>query len=363
MRRLAYPVTVSSSAPIPETDRLDITKMEGNAWQVVTERGSFKPGDRAIYFEIDSALPIDDSRYDFLKERCLRSWCDKHGRKLKQAIRIRTIKLRGVLSQGLLMPINLFEEARWRKDGEDCTEILRVQHYDDIAEEMAAILDTRTAPGTCKRHGNFPAFVPKSDEERIQNLADYPMRYRDTLFEVTVKDDGCSATYIYSPSNSPEHPFLVCSRNFIIEEDMESIYWRMERKYDIEGKLKHIFDLYGEELAMQGEITGPGVNGNHDMLTEHRFRVFRMFDIGRQETVGTEECVLYCKMIDIPHVPVLHEKFPLFRECPTIEDVLKYAEGKTENGNEREGLVFKEVGTAKPVHFKAVSNRYLLMLK
>ena len=104
MRKLVSIVTIATAEPIADSDRLDVVTMKGKGWRVVTGRGEFKPGDTAVYFEIDSALPADDERYAFLRDRCLRSWTDKHGRVLMQAIRIRTVKMRGVISQGLVMP-------------------------------------------------------------------------------------------------------------------------------------------------------------------------------------------------------------------------------------------------------------------
>ena len=94
MRKLASIVNIATAAPIPETDRLDVVTLNGKAWRIVTGRNEFRPGDRAVYFEIDSALPVDDERYAFLHDRSLRSWSDKHGKTIKQAVRIRTVKLR-----------------------------------------------------------------------------------------------------------------------------------------------------------------------------------------------------------------------------------------------------------------------------
>ena len=94
MRKLASVVAIATAEPIPDTDGLDVVTMEGKGWRVVTSRGEFSPGDRAVYFEIDSALPADDDRYAFLHARCLKAWRDKHGKVLAQAVRIRTIRLR-----------------------------------------------------------------------------------------------------------------------------------------------------------------------------------------------------------------------------------------------------------------------------
>lgn len=359
MRKLASVVTIATSEHIPDADSLDVVTMTGKGWRVVTSRGEFAPGDLAVYFEIDSALPPDDERYGFLHERCLKSWRNKHGKVMRQAVRIRTVRLRGVISQGLVMPLAKFPELAGAAVGDDVTEALRVGHYDELAEEMAAALDTRMRPGSGRRSGNFPFYVPKTDEERIQNLADWPDTLKGVLWEVTEKADGSSATYVWSPSNSPEEPFLVCSRNFRLKRDEGSAWWAMADKYGIEERLREL----GRELAIQGELVGPGVNGNRDLRTEYDLLVFRVWDITNQRYLPTDERFELCGRLGLRHVKVISPAMDVFTELPTVDDVLRFAEGVTDRGNEREGLVFKEVGTPYPRSFKAVSNRYLLKIK
>lgn len=359
MRKLASVVAIATAEPIPDTDGLDVVTMEGKGWRVVTSRGEFSPGDRAVYFEIDSALPADDDRYAFLHARCLKAWRDKHGKVLAQAVRIRTIRLRGVISQGLVMPIDRFPELSGASLGDDVTETLRVGHYDELSEQMAAILDTRMRPGTGRRQGAFPSCVPKTDEERIQNLADWPDTLKGVLWEVTEKADGSSATYVWSPSNYPETPFMVCSRNFRLSRDEGSAWWAMADRYGIEDKMRAL----GRELAIQGELVGPGVNGNRDLRSEYDLLVFRIWDIDGQCYLPTDERVRLCEELGLKHVKVISPAMDVFTELPTVDDVLRFAEGVTDRGNEREGLVFKEVGTTHPRSFKAVSNRYLLKIR
>ena len=358
MRKLASIVTISKVRQIPDADKLDVVEMEGKAWRVVTARGDFKPGDQAVYFEIDSALPADDPRYGFLRERCLKSFRDKHGRVLKEVLRIRTLKLRGVISQGLLMPIGLFPELAAIMNGYDEDEILHVEHFDEIAEQMRAALDTR-CKSTGRREGNFPAWIPKTDEERIQNLADWCQDKRGVRFEVTEKNDGSSMTAFFAPSMRPEQPFGVCSRNFELKRDEENVWWQTALKYGLEAKLRET----GREIAVQGELVGPGVNGNRDLYTEHEFHVFRIWGIASGCYVPSGERVELCKAMGLPHVKVIDPAMDVFTELPTVDDILLFAEGTTDRGNEREGLVFKEADSKWPCSFKAVSSRYLLKIK
>ena len=109
-RKLASIVRIASVSPIPDADRLEVVEMEGKGWRVVTAKGEFHPGDLAVYFEIDSYLPPDDERYAFLRERCLRKFVSKGGSILREGLRIKTVKLRGVVSQGLVMPVAKFPE-------------------------------------------------------------------------------------------------------------------------------------------------------------------------------------------------------------------------------------------------------------
>lgn len=359
MRKLVSIVTIATAEPIADSDRLDMVTMKGKGWRVVTGRGEFKPGDTAVYFEIDSALPADDERYAFLRDRCLRSWTDKHGRVLMQAIRIRTVKMRGVISQGLVMPVSLFPELAAIMNGEDEDDILRVRHFDDIDAEMRAALDTSRPQGFGRREGNFPSWIPKTDEERIQNLADWPDTLKGILWEVTEKADGSSMTVFWAPSMRPDRPFGVCSRNFELERDETNAWWEAAAKYGIEGKLAAL----GREIAVQGELVGPGMNGNRDLLPEREFRVFRIWDIANGRYLGSTERRELCACLGLPHVKVIAPAMDVFSELPTVDAVLKFAEGATDRGHEREGLVFKEADNAFPRSFKAVSNRYLLKLK
>ena len=188
---------------IPWSDTLSVASMQGKGWQVVIGRDSLKPGDRAVYFEIDSALPPTDARFDFLKEKCLKTW-SFNGEVLKQTIRIKTMKIRGVVSQGLLMPLIEFPELATLPDGEDVSARLGVEHYDEVAAPFRAFDGTLRVSGDAL--GEFPELIPKTDEERIQNLTDCFETMKGKLFEVTSKDDGCSMTVYFSPSHFPDAP-------------------------------------------------------------------------------------------------------------------------------------------------------------
>lgn len=360
MRRLATIRLVDEVFPIENADRLEQVAIGG--WRVVVGKGEFKKGDKVVYFEIDSALPVDDNRYEFLKERCLKRWMN-HGELILETIRIKSIKLRGVISQGLVMPFELFPELAFNFDvGDDVTEALGVEHYDELSEKCGRIQGVCKIAGNAK--GNFPThLLDKSDEERIQNLSEYfDGRFEEEEFEVTEKFDGSSATYIYAPKIRPEDPFYVCSRNFELKEEEGNLYWDIAKKYDIFNKMKSFYEETGEEIAIQGEIVGPGVNKNRDQYTEHEFRIFRVVDVGTRECLVPEEAYLAAYLMKLPYVKIIINRVKAFKELKTMEGFLEFVKGKTDRGHEREGMVFKSNENGK-IHFKVINNDYLLKEK
>lgn len=361
MRKLASIVEIASCDPIPDTERLSVAIMKGKGWRVVTGRDEFVPGDRAVYFEIDSYLPPEDERYAFLRERCLRKFVSKSGSVLRRGIRIKTAKLRGVVSQGLLMPVATFPEANGMEVGSDLTDLLKVDHYDEVKEQLQPAMGN---PLNADAMGAFPSYIPKSDEERLQGLTEYFTSLKGRRFEITAKDDGSSATIFFSPTIDPEDPFGVCSRNLRLKRPLEestvSAFWRVAVKYNIETKLKKVFEESRLEIALQGELVGPGINADRDRYADYEFHVFRIWDVCAQCFMKPRDRVEFCAKFEIPHVQVLHEDFPFFDEITTMDAALKFAEGKTLRGNEREGVVLKASDGVDDTHFKIVSNRYLL---
>lgn len=131
----------------------------------------------------------------------------------------------------------------------------------------------------------------------------------------------------------------------------------------LKEKLEKFFDFTGREIALQGELVGPGMNGNRDNYEDLEFHVFRIWNIDEQNYMTTEQRYDFCRQFDVQHVKVLHKNMTVFDTFGSVEDVLLFAEGLTDRGNEREGLVFKEANTSTPRSFKAVSNKYLLKQK
>lgn len=385
-RKLASIVRISKVSPIENADRLEVAEMEGKGWKVVIQKGEFMVGDEAVYFEIDSFLNPDDERYAFLRERCLRKFVSKSGSVLRQGLKIKTIKLRGVISQGLLMPIDKFPELLDRfvdfkgerllrydpeKEGYDCpctpligadvTKLLNVEHYDEVREQLQPAMGN---PISADALGKFPSdFIPKTDEERIQNLGDWFQTLKGRRWQVSCKHDGTSCTIAFSPTIDSDNPNIVCSRNLRLKREAADgkipVYWQMAEKYGILDTLAKLFGE-GEEYAVQGEIVGPGINKCRNKETDLKFFCFRIYDIKNQKWVNPKKTVELCTKLNIPHVQIVKDDFAFFDEITTMDDALKFAEGKTLEGNEREGIVCKTVDDKPFASFKVVSNRYLL---
>lgn len=385
-RKLAKVAQIDAVNPIEGADKIEVVTVQG--WHIVVAKGEFKPNDMCVMFEIDSFLPHDDERYAFLAERCMKRICAKDGTELDKGIRIRSVRLRGVVSQGLVIPLDKFPEITDNvidDNGEDylinptsddeemkkqsliganVSDLLKVRHYDEVIE-----LYHEQCVGACgicaEAYAKFPSdFCPRTDEERIQNCVNYFKEMVGRTFEVSEKADGSSCTMMYCPSANPERPFRVCSRNNDLKRETSAgvaLMWRMADKYDVEAKLAAIYQVTGMELAFQGELVGVGIQKNRDKLKENDWLVFRVYDIKKQKFFEPAKRRALCKELGFKHVTVIEENMDVFSRFHTCDEILKFAEGKTANGNEREGVVFKSSDGKSPfVSFKAVSNRYLL---
>lgn len=404
MRKLAYVVDIGSLEPIPNSNNIEVAIPKGHGWKIVVQKGEFQIGDLAVMFEIDSFLDPNDERYAFLRDRCLRRFVSKSGNVLREGLKIKTIKLRGVISQGLLMPIDKFPEItsrimerkfltctkdEWQNEldkictesnepldvvpyakenyiveliGANVTKLLNVEHYDEVKEQLHPVMGN---PICADAMGRFPTdYVPKTDEERIQNLGDWFEKMKGRVWQVSCKHDGTSCTIAYSKMIDEENPEVVCSRNLRLKPESADgkvpVYWQMANQYDVLNKLKGLSESVGIEYAVQGEIVGPGINKCKNKEQIYKFLVFRIYDITHQKWVNPVDTVKMCESLGLEHVQIVKSNFAFFDEITTMEEALKFAEGKTAEGNEREGVVLKSIDSNPFASCKIVSNRYLL---
>lgn len=348
-RQLATIRRIAEVRPIEGADAIEAVRVDG--WWVVAKKGEYTVDSLACYLEIDSWVPT-----------ALAPFLTKAGHEPKEfegvkGERLRTVKLRGQVSQGLLLPVSIFENAGKGQsslytEGDDVTEVLGILKYE---KPLAACL-----AGMAK--GNFPTFIPKTDQPRIQNCGrQFEQWKQGTTWEVTEKLDGSSMTVYckttFKDGFVEEQLSGVCSRNLDLKFDEANSFWEAAIKYDLINK---IFST-GRSLAIQGELVGEGIQGNSYKLIGRQFFCFDIWDIDNQCYLLPAERYQLCKDLDIQHVPVLGLGAIAEVIGTTQEFILKQAEGKSEVGSkpEREGLVWKSTDK-HDVSFKAISDKWLL---
>lgn len=340
MRKLATIRRIEALDPIPNADAIELATVDG--WKVVAQKGLYRVGDPVLYLEIDSWVPTELA--PFLSK-------GKEPRVFEgiQGERLRTIKLRGQLSQGLLIPLEI-------KMSGNCLPITRrcVQVGEDVSEELNVVkwekpINAQLA-GVCK--GNFPSLIPKTDQERVQNLnKEIGAAFeKGLLFELTEKLEGSSMT-VYQIKGE----FGVCSRNMDLKETEGNAFWIAARKDGIQEKMAAVDEFW--DFAIQGELIGPGIQGNIYKLKDVEFRVFDVYNIQSGEYLKPEPRRALIERMGLKHVPVITVGKDL--GTGTIDELLGWAEGHSVLGEtEREGIVFKQEDGG--MTFKAISNKYLL---
>ena len=333
-RLLATIRTISEIQPVENADNLEVATVDG--WKVVVVKSEFKAGQPVIYCEIDSILPVRDE-FEFLRKSSHIVLPDG-----TEGFRLRTIKLRGQLSQGLLLPLDTLGNGVQVKPGDDVTATLGITKY----EPMVVV------PADDSIKGLSPHFVPKTDEERIQNLKAEFNVFKDKEFYVSEKLDGTSATFYLR-----NEAFGVCSRNYELKTDSGNTLCQVASKHSIEAKLRSL----GRNIAIQAEVIGPKIQGNQYAINGNACYVFNIYDIDQQSYLKKYEMEKICKDLGLPTCPVVSDG----KHLPaTIDGVLAEADGQSEvnNKKKREGLVFVFDGNnpGERISFKAISNKYLL---
>ena len=336
-RKLATIRVIDAIDPIEGADKIVCATIGG--WKLVTAiDNGFSVGDLVVYLEIDSWVPTELASF-LSKGKEPREFNGVKGE------RLRTIKLRGQVSQGLLLPTSVVtgEDATAYEltEGQDVTEALGIQKWERPMNAQLAGM----------ARGNFPSFIRKTDQERIQNLSRELVKYVEAgyTFEETEKLEGSSMT-VYSN----EGDFGVCSRNLDLKETEGNAFWATANKL----MLREVLNETGRNLAIQGELIGPGIQGNIYGLSEPSFRVFDIFDIDAQEYVTPAERNALCFEYALIEAPLLGTL--TIATVPTMTGLLARAEGKSKLANcEREGVVYKCVENPG-ISFKAISNSYLL---
>lgn len=334
-RALATVRQIARIDPIPGADAIEVATVDG--WKVVVKKGEFAPGDRAVYFEINSFLPVCPE-FEFLRASSYRKLADE-----AEGFRLRTVKLRGQVSQGLLVPVP--EALAGLPRGADVTGRLGVTKFEPpIPAQLAGDVE-----------GVFPThIIPKTDEERIQNLADMFEEYRAAgAWVVREKLDGSSTTFFHRAGD-----FGVCGRNYRIRASEKVTAWRIAQSLGLPERLAALGDY-----AIQGELIGPGVQGNPYKLKAPMVYVFSVYDIAEQKYADDEAMVKLAEAVGLPVVPLRDGATAL---PDSIDAVLEMANAPSLlcPGGRAEGFVFRNYRDGALRHsFKAISNAYLLKQK
>lgn len=359
MRQLATIRTIASTRPIQGADRIEVAQVDG--WECVVKKGEFEVGQQIVYVEVDSVMP-ERPEFEFLRDR---------------KFRVRTIKLRGQVSQGLVLPLDILPAGNY-KLGDDVTELLGVTKYDPQAQQEALLLTKQPKTPTNpvvkflmrfkwyrrlfmkpKRKGGFPDWIVKTDETRIQNLTTLfdIERKKGTLFSVTEKVDGQSATYFLQKISRRKYEFGVCSRNIRLGTPDNSSYWTIARKYDIENVLKKLIGEY-QTIVLQGEICGDGIQGNKYHISGYDFFAFNL--IYPDHKCTTAEIKETLAPFGIKSVPIVEEGKAL---PETIAELVEYSKGKSvvRKEQKREGIVMRNV--QNNISFKVINPDFLLAEK
>ena len=309
MKNLATIQMVKNVRHHPNADALDLVQILG--WQLVTKRDEFKDGDMAIYIVIDTVLP-ERLEFEFLR--------NKH-------FRIKPIRLRGEESAGIAFPISLLAAFGYDlrgpfHEGLDMTDVIGVKHYEKpVPAELAG-----------QAHGTIPGFLIVTDEDNLRTYPDAVPELYGRPYYITRKDDGCSGTFFIKGGE-----FGVCSRRIHLKESESNGFWKMSRKYDIENVIRKAFP--DRDIAVQGEVCGPGIQKNKLGLRELEFHVFNIFDISGRGYLDYKHLVEFCQTYNIPMVTLVNEgnAYP-----HTVEELVKLAnEQKYPTGGPAEGIVIR----------------------
>ena len=383
-RELAYVVKIDNIIPIDGADRVEQAVVGG--WHIMVRKGQFKIGDKAVYFEIDSKVP-EREPYMFL--------ADKH-------FKIKTQKyFKGtVISQGLLMA---FEDFGWAEDKyeigtfltkeleviysveEDNKRKSNITKYDKMYQRhldlfkkhkiLRKIFKTNIGKkilfiflGKKRDTRNWPAWVIKTDEERVQNMPFLFPGDPDKKWVVTEKIDGTSTTFTMKGRKKKEE-FYICSRNVNFDKPEKAencfyetnVYIEMAEKYNMESVLRNILENHPEFefVTIQGETYGANIQKRDYGLTGHDFMAFNLifgYKDGRVERLNPIDMTsILVNTYNIPCVPVLDTI--ILPE--TMDEMIAYANGKSlVDGGMREGVVLRTLDGVES--FKSVSNDFLI---
>jgi RNA ligase (TIGR02306 family) len=342
-RKLASIQRIWKIEPIEGADRIELAHVLG--WQCVVNKGQFREMDLGVYFEIDSFLPICPE-FEFMRTSSYRK-----SDILGEGFRLRTMRFRGQISQGLLLPVSSFTEIPGDANlGMDVTDILKVRKW-EIEEKV-------TTGGTVI--GNLPIDVPHTDETRVQAEPELIKDFAGLEYYISTKMDGSSHSV-----SLDEDGFHVTGHNYEYKDDGKSAFYEFVKKEGIERKMREYCEAKNIPLmTIQGELCAPGIQQNRLKLSRPEWYVFTIRINGKRQ--GLRAMQEICEALGLQTVPIEEVGTDLPAKYPTVEALLERADGEYPNGGKKEGIVIRPT---EPVYnerisaalsMKVVSNKYLL---
>lgn len=336
-RKLASVCVVEEILPIEGADRIELARVKG--WQCVVSKGEFNVGDFGVYFEIDSLMPLDNPAFAFLANP------DKP---TQTHVKLKTKRCLGQISQGLLIPVGKFENLGAYDEGTDLSDILGIEKWEpQIPAQLQGLVK-----------GTRPWFIPKTDEERVANIKPYNLY---GIYEISEKLDGSSMSVYFKDGE-----FGICSRNMDMTETEDNTFWKVARALE----LRKLLTDFGQNIVLQGELIGEGIQKNRLKIKGNDFRVFNIYDIDNSRylnpTCRRAMLKYFQDVLNSPlqSVPILGE-VEFTPEEISIDSIrphiIKMAEGNSVFGDFlREGIVFKRIAGSGVYSFKSINNEYLL---
>lgn len=369
-RKLAHIEQIIDLRPIKGADRIEVAIVLG--WECVVKKGEFKIGDKIVYIEVDSIVP-DCPEFEFLRQR---------------KFRIKTIKLKKQISQGLIVSLETLNKISndniilsKLNIGDDVTEKMNIVKYLTPSEKQE--IEKLTKQNKFKKFmmryswfrklvlnkikkESFPYWVSKTDEERIQNIPQIIEQYANELVYVTEKIDYQSVTFTgkmlprfdnwIGKILPKKFKFFVCSRN-LINNNKESLYWTIAKKYNIEKILKE-----NPTITIQGEQGDTNVQGNKYKISEPTLWVFNIIDHETKYHYNNLEIANFCSLHGLTPVPILDMFLPLSELGKSVSDLVEFSKGTSVLTDiPREGLVVRCIKNGnKILSFKIINPEFLL---
>lgn len=349
MRKLASIQTVNAVEPIPNADAIEKIRVLG--WWVVVKKGEHKPGDALVYCEIDALLP-ERPEFEFLRASSFKpAQTDAEGGVVLPAgFRIKTMKLRGQVSQGICFPLSILPPGAPTDEGAEVTDLLGVRKWEPpVPVGMGG-----------KVKGGFPGFLPKTDETRVQVLEPVLERHRGKTFYVTEKLDGTSFTAFLR-----QWEFGICSRNLWMDEaDESNVLVRVARGLKLEEKLRAARERLGHDLAVQAEVIGPGIQKNKYGLKAVTLRVFNVLNVDTYRLLDHPAKIAVLADLGLEAVPQLGT----IVLDHTVDELVALSEGTSMLNPQvqREGIVLRPLveehdeDIGGRLSFKAINPKFLL---